>query len=215
MKKLLPRFFPILAGLIAGIVISSVLFWATGLSFFGMSREKTLSADDVNNAKLTALAYEVLDHIKGGDYRELSRTVHPARGVVFSPCATVTLLANKCFRADQIAEFGTDSNVYVWGVYSASGEPIEMTPSDYFSKLIFDQDYTAAPVIGVNHVIRSGNALENITEVLPDVMFVDFYFPGGEKYAVEDPDWRSLRLGFEEYEGILYLAVILHSEWTG
>ena len=214
MKKLMPRVLPILAGLIAGVVISGVLFWATGFSFFGASREKPLSSEKVNNEELTALAFDILRVIKAGDYGSLSRSVHPALGVLFSPCATITLTTNKCFRADQVAAFGTDTNSYVWGVYSASGEPIEMTPVEYFARFVFDRDYTTASVIGVNHVVRSGNALENITEELPDVMFVDFHIPCGDKSAIEDPNWSSLRLGFEEHEGAMFLTVIMHSELT-
>ena len=185
-----------------------------GFSVFGGEREKPLSYDKVNNAELTALAFDVLEKIRDGDYPALSRATHSAFGVVFSPCATVDLKKNLRFSAEQIAAFGADSKNYVWGVYSLSGEPIEMTPAEYFSEFVLDRDYTCAAVVGVNHVVRSGNALENITYVFPDVLFVDFHFPGSDKDTAEEPDWSSLRLGFEEDDGKLRLTVILHSERT-
>jgi len=214
LKTKLSRFLPILAGFVAGLMLSGVLYAATGFAIFGRWHETPLPYADASNAKLTALAFDILENIKKGDYRALSRSAHPDYGVMFSPCATVSLSANKCFNAKQIAAFETDTNTYVWGIYSVSGEPIEMTPAAYFSKFVFDKDYTTASVIGVNRVVRQGNALENITEVFPDVLFVDFHFPGGDRFSSDDQNWSSLRLGFEEYDGTLMLTVILHSEWT-
>jgi len=203
-----------LAGLIVGVLISSALFAITGFSLFGGAREKSPAADDVVYAGLTAMAYDVLEYIKDEDYVALSRFAHPELGVVFSPCATVTLSANKCFDAGQIAAFGTDTNLYVWGVSNGHGEPIEMTPSDYFARYVFKKDYTTAPLIGVNSIVRSGNALENISDVFPGIQFVDFHIPGDEVNSAADLNWSSLRLGFEEYDGRLWLAVISYSEWT-
>ena len=214
LKKFFPRAISILAGLIAGVLISGILFWATGYSIFGKPREKPLQYDDVTNASLTALAFDILENIRDGDYRELSQVVHPSYGLLFSPSSTVTLSTNKCFSAGQVAAFGTDTNVYVWGVYDGSGEPIEMTPAGYFAEFVYDRDYANATVIGVNHVVKSGNALENMAEVFPDILYVDFHFPCSDKNTADSTNWSSLRLGFEEYNGSLMLMAILHSGWT-
>ena len=213
LKKYTSRILLILTGIIAGIVIGSAVFAATGFSLFGGVNENPSSHGKLNNSELTALAYGILENIRDGDYIALSREIHPEYGVVFSPYATVMLSTNKCFRAEQVAVFDTDTTPYVWGISSDGGEPIEMTPADYFANFVYDRDYTAAPVIGVNHIVRSGNALENIKEVFPDAVFVDFYVPGGEKETADEPDWSSLRIGFEEYDGGLRLTVILHSKW--
>ena len=204
----------ILIGIIIGIVISNVLYVTTGYSLFSRGANQQTSAADISNAELTALAYTALEYISEGNYQALSRITHPEFGVVFSPYATVALSTNKCFQANQIASFGSDSTNYVWGVQEGSGEPIEMTPGDYFAKYILIKDYLNAPVIGINRIVKSGNALENITEVFPEVKFVDFHVPGGDKDSTEDFDWSSLRLGFEEYDGKLWLTVILNSKWT-
>ncbi|NLA87952.1 MAG: hypothetical protein GX847_11880 [Clostridiales bacterium] len=65
----------------------------------------------------------------------------------------------------------------------------------------------------MDKVIRSGNSLENIKEVFPNVRFVDFHLAGTDQES-GGLDWSSLRLGFEEFKGELRLTVILHSEWT-
>ena len=214
LKKSLQRILIILCGVIAGAIISSVLFALTGFSLFGRVREETAPLAETTNAELTSLAYRIVNYIKTGDYSALSYVAHPEFGVVFSPRATVTLSTNRCFSPEQIAAFGADTNTYVWGIRNGSGEPIEMTPADYFAAYIFDKDYSEAALIGVNQIVRSGNALENITDVFPDVKFVDFYVAGGDRESAEGLSWSSLRMGFEEFEGSLMLTVIVHSEWT-
>jgi len=204
----------ILIGVIAGIVISNVLFLTMGYPLFGKAPDKPAPTAVTNNAELTALAYTVQGYINDRNYPALSRIAHPEFGVVFAPCATVNLSTNKCFQADQIVAFGSDNTVYVWGVQEGTGEPIEMTAADYFAEYITCRDYSCAPIVGVNRIVKSGNALENIEEVFPDVKFVDFHVPSGEKTATEDYGWTSLRLGFEEYEGSLWLTLIMKSKWT-
>ena len=200
--------------MIFGIVISNVLYYATDFVLFKKTTSQPALVGETDNAKLTALACTVLGFIDTGDYLSLSRVAHPEFGVVFSPCATVSLNTNKCFQSEQIAAFGSDHTIYVWGVREGAGEPIEMTPQSYFAEYYLAKGYTGASIIGVNRIIKSGNALENITEMFPDVSFVDFHIPGGDRDATEDLNWKSLRLGFEEYEGKLWLTVILNSKWT-
>ena len=214
LKKPFPRVLLVLCGVVCGIIITYILCLTTGLPFFGKIREDDAPRAKSNNAELTALAFSVLENIKNGDYEALSSVAHPKFGVIFSPCATVTLNTNRYFQSKQIALFGADTNAYVWGVRSGSGEPIEMTPRDYFASFVFDKDYTAASIIGIDRIVKSGNALENIKDIFPDVRFVDFHITGGDRDSAEDLSWSSLRLGFEDFEGRLWLTVILHSEWT-
>jgi len=197
-------------------LISNVLYAVTGFKLFAAApdRNRNAPAAESGNAELTALAYSVLGYINSADYHALSRAAHPEFGVVFSPHATVSLTTNRCFQAEQIAAFASDTNVYVWGVNESSGEPIEMTPESYFAEYVAYRDYIDASIVGVNRIVKSGNALENIRELFPDAQFVDFHIPGNDKDSAEDYEWSSLRLGFEEYEGELRLTVILNSKWT-
>lgn len=214
LKKAFPRVLFVIICLLAGFITASVIFAVTGFSLFGLAPEKPLESAGVSNAELSALAYDVLDHIRDGDFAALSRVVHPDFGVVFSPQATVSLTVNRRFSAEQVALFEHDTNAYFWGFRDGSGEPIEITPAVYFSEYVFARDYCNASVIGINRIVRSGNALENITDEFPGVKFVDFHIPGGEKDTPEELDWSSLRLGFEEHEGALWLTVIINSRWT-
>ena len=214
MKKPLVGALSIVAGVVAGILIAGVIFATTGFSIFGKIRENPTSSAEVRNNELTALAYNILSDLEDGDFQALSLAAHPEYGVVFSPYATITLSKSKCFQSEQIALFGSDTNAYVWGVYAGSGEPIEMTVADYLAQFVLYRDYSASAILGVNRIVRKGNALENITDVFPNLQFVDFHIPGNADNDGEDCAWSSLRLGFEEYDGSLWLTVILSSRWT-
>ena len=214
LKKHKPWIVSIVIGVIVGVVAASAVFSTTGFSIFGNAPSHTSKSADMTNAELTALAFEVLELISDGDFQELSEIIHPDFGIVFSPTATISLSANRHFFAEQVAQFGTDNTVYVWGLQNGTGIPISLTPTEYFARFVPAKDYMGAPVIGIDHIIRSGNALENIKEEFPGIRFIDFHIPGGEGEAYDDLDWRSLRLGFEKHNERLWLVVISHSTWT-
>lgn len=209
----------IIIGIAIGVASSLATYYVTGDKIFTDILGSRVNPDampistDATSAELTEYAFKILDCIKAGDFDTLSQFVHPEYGVVFSPYATINLASNQRFAATQIKDFPNDKNQYVWGKYDGKGDPINLTASEYFKKFVFDKDYTLAPEIGVDKVIRSGNSLENFKEVFPNARFIDFHFPGTDEDA-GGLDWRSVRLCFEEYKGELKLTVILHSEWT-
>jgi hypothetical protein len=213
-RKLIISITLVVCGIFAGILIWSVIFAFTGFTLFRDSLKERISDDISQNTALAKLAYSVLEYIRDDDFLALSHVIHPESGVVFSPYTTVNLATDRHFSADQIATLGSDTNIYIWGIRNGSGEPIELTPAEYINKYIQASAYIDASVVGINQIIRTGNALENITEVFPNVKYVDFHLPGSEGDAPADYTWSSLRLGFEEYEGNLRLIVIIHSKWT-
>ena len=93
------------------------------------------------------------------------------------------------------------------------GLPIQMTMVQYLDRYVYDTDYTQAPEIGIDRIITSGNALENLSEAYPDCRFVDFSFPSAD--PVNDGlDWSSLKLVFYPEASRWYLVGIVHGEWT-
>jgi len=202
----------ILGGIIAGVLISGAVYLFTGVYVFGESPKQTIPIDEAESADVVMLSYTILEYIKDNDFIALSHVIHPEYGVVLSPYATINLATDRRFSAEQIAALDSDTNNYVWGIYNGSGEPIELTPVEYFAEFIPAADHLKASIIGINQIVRSGNALENITDVFPNVKFVDFHIPGDEQNA--DFNWSSLRLGFEEYDGYLRLIAIVYSKWT-
>ncbi len=219
MKKFFTYVLLIIIGIAVGLGLSLAAFSMTGDTLFnrvlGISSKPEMVSVSTGpaNVGLMEYAYDILGYIKAEDYNALSQAVHPEYGVVFSPYATINLSSNKRFTAVQVGGFSEDKNKYVWGKYDGIGDPIELTPSEYFKMFVFERDFTLAPEIGVNTIIKTGNSLENIKETFPNACFIDFHIPGTDPDAA-GLDWSSLRLGFEEYKGELKLTVILHSQWT-
>ena len=166
-----------------------------------------------DNFPLLNTACLVNEALRQKDYAALSAYVHPSLGVTFTPYSTVDPQSDLNFTAQQIQELKRDKNVYTWGFEDGRGNPIKMTMEQYFARYVYDTDYTQAQVIGVDQIITTGNALENLTEEYPGCRFVDFCLPSAD--PVNDGlDWRSLKLVFQMEDTGWYLVGIVHGEWT-
>lgn len=180
----------------------------TSVSFEVYSDDSGKTDTANSGQQLVSLAYEIAGCLQRRDYAALSTYAHPEYGVVFSPFSTVSLASDKCFTAGEIFRFKKDDTKYIWGVYS-SGKPIELTPADYFDDFVYDASYVFPDAVGIDYIVRSGNALENVSETFPDAHYVDLYVNG-----TNDTDWKTLRLVFEDYDGQWYLTAIIHSAYT-
>ena len=139
--------------------------------------------------------------------------VHPTKGVRFTPYTYVSLESDLVFSPKEIRNFFDDQKVYLWGHYDGSGEQINLTPSQYYEKFVYDEDYINADQIGYNQVLSSGNALENQFEVYDNPIVVEYYFPGFNP-GYDGMDWSSLRLVFESYQNDWKLVGIINNQWT-
>ena len=221
MKKGLVNLLWAILGFIVGILLIYVFLFkicspedVTGLVYSDSANVSRMSSGvetDSESEDVIDLAFKTAQYIKNGDYASLSSISHPVYGVVFTPYSTVDLASDLCFSNSEIASFGNDDKTYVWGMSNGDDTPIEMTPSAYFSRYVFNRDYTLAPVIGNNYVIQTGNSLENVSEVFPDARFVDLHYPSTDS---ESHDWSTLRLVYEDYEGELMLVAVIHCEYT-
>ncbi len=212
MKKQLLNLGCLLLGIVLGV---GGCLLAGFLSEGSLSRNApepvVVESTGMKNEELAKLAIAVADRIAAADFQGLSEYVHPVYGLVFAPYSTVNLGSNQCFTPQRVAFVARDSTVYVWGVKYGGDEPIQMTAGAYFSRYVYDRDYARAPVMGFDTVLRSGNALENVTSVFPDGQFVDLYFP---PTSAEANDWRILRMVFEDFEGTMKLSALIHCEYT-
>ncbi|MCB2209356.1 hypothetical protein KQH62_00550 [bacterium] len=146
------------------------------------------------------------------DLAALADLVHPEMGVRFSPYAYVEE-EQQVFMADQLPGLFDSDEVYHWGVYDGSGQPIDMTFSDYYDQFVYSLDFSNADETAVNERLGQGNSLNNIGEFYPDSSFVEYYISGMDP-QYDGMDWQSLRLVFKQ-EGEQWLLVgIVHDEWT-
>lgn len=159
------------------------------------------------------VADKVINAISTKDTVTLSESVHPVKGVRFTPYTYVLVEQDVIFNQEKIKNFFDDQDVYLWGDYDGTGDEISLTPSQYYEKFIYSEDFVNAEEVGYNQVLSSGNMLENQFEIYENPIVVEYYFSGfNPDYA--GIDWKSLRLVFEEYEGEWKLVGIIHNQWT-
>ena len=164
---------------------------------------------------IAARAGQAIMALKERDLAELSGLVHPDNGVRFSPYTYVRASADGdlVFSATEVPDLWNDPTIHRWGVYDGSGEPIDLTFREYFGQFVYDVDFARPDVVGFDETVGQGNTINNIAEVYPEAIAVEYHFEGFDpQYA--GMDWRSLRLIFEESKGTWYLVGIVHDEWT-
>lgn len=169
--------------------------------------------DTGNNDILLERSESALELLKAEDYAGLSALIHPEKGLTLTPFSTVSAEYDRTLSSQEVSVLSEDEETYVWGVMDGSGMPIRSTCDAYFDRFVFNADYTQAPEVGVDTVLMSGNALENVADAYPQARFVDYSFPGidPEKNGY---DWCSLKLVFEPWQNNWYLVGLVHSEWT-
>ncbi|HOM02997.1 MAG TPA: GerMN domain-containing protein [Acetivibrio sp.] len=166
-------------------------------------------------AEVEARSQEAVKAIKEKDMEKLAQMVHPEKGVLFSPYSHVELHKHKVFTAEQLKDLLKSEEVYTWGEYDGSGDPIELTFAQYYERFIYDHDFANVDKVAYNEIQRYGNTIVNILDVYPEGKFIEYYFPGTEPPEPYDSlDWACLRLAFEEYNGQWYLVCIAHGQWT-
>ncbi|MCI5703879.1 MAG: hypothetical protein MR272_01495 [Pseudoflavonifractor sp.] len=169
--------------------------------------------DQGDNGPLLERGQAVLKAMKARDYPALAALAHPEKGVRFTPYSTVDPDSDLELTSERLAAAGEDSRAYTWGISDGKGSPLVYTIPDYFALFVFNADYTTAPLIGVDTVLESGNALENASDAYPEGRYVEYHFPG---LVPENQgfDWCSLKLVFEVWENDWYLTGVIHSQWT-
>lgn len=174
----------------------------------GVSNEKDTNSDD-----LLVRALQGVKILKDKDMESLAALIHQEKGVRFSPYAYVNQQEDIVLSKDEIINALDSDKMYIWGSYDGIGDPIELTYDEYYDTFIYDEDYANPHIIGNNVVVGTGTTLNNIGEAYSKGQFVEFHFTGFNPQFT-GMDWRSLRLVFEEVEGVWYLVGIVHDEWT-
>ncbi len=166
-----------------------------------------------DSTSVLTLSVEIMDLISQGDMLSLAQYVHPSKGLRFSPYFHVDLQTDQVFTAQETGTLMNNTQVYTWGAYDGSGEPISIDFSSYYSEFVYDKNFLEAEIIGNNYPIGKGNIIDNILDAYQDGYFVEYHFPSFDP-QYEGMDWESLRLVFEEEAGYFYLTGIIHGQWT-
>lgn len=158
-----------------------------------------------------ALSNKVLQAIKNADIEKLSSFVHPTQGLRFSPYGYIDVKNDQHFSSKKLVETAKADKTIRWGHQDAKDdEYIYLSVKKYVSTWV--QDFSKAPQKAFNRIIETSSK-NNIKEVYPTAVFVEYHFPGTEKF--DDHDWRSLRLVFvNDASGKPCLVSIITDMWT-
>lgn len=162
---------------------------------------------------LMNLTKDILTIFKSQQYSKLDTFIHPSEGVRFSPYATVDA-SDKKFSKEGFNSLVTSgkSKKINWGSYDGSGDPILLTPNEYFRKFVYDANFVKPEKAGVNHVFKEGNSINNLKNFYKGSDFTESHFSGSRK--ADGMDWKSVRLVFKEIDGRYYLVGVVHDQWT-
>lgn len=157
-------------------------------------------------------AQRVIQALADRDMTTLAQTVHPDQGVRFSPY-TYVREEHLVFMPGELPGLFDSDEVYSWGDYDGTGEPIELTFSQYYDEFVYSADFANPEQIGYDREIGMSSMINNIHDFYPEAEFVEYHFSGFDpQYA--GMDWESLRLVFLQEGETWYLVGIVHDEWT-
>jgi len=161
---------------------------------------------------LITLGQQVLESLKNDQYSQLIPIINPELCLRFSPYQYLNI-DNRIICPSEFDSYTSSTERFAWGHYDGTGKPIDLTFIEYHQQLVYDQDYLKPSIVGFNVEVSSGNSLNNIQEIFPDGIMIEYYFPGIDpRYG--GMDWRSLRLVFVQENDQWYLTAIIHGEWT-
>jgi len=161
---------------------------------------------------LRGTAELVINALAEEDMEMVANFVHPERGVRFSPYAFIRE-EHQVFMPGDLTVLEDSEEVYTWGNYDGTGEPIALEFEEYYEEFVYSADFADPEQMAVNERLGQGNTINNIDEFYPEASFVEYHFSGFEE-EFEGMDWESLRLVFVEEDGAWWLVGIVHDEWT-
>lgn len=187
------------------------------------STETVIDADTVvdtegellTNSPVTLddIADEVIVALNGRDMTTIDTYVHASKGLLFSPYVNVKPDAIHISK-QEIPTLLDSIDVLDWGIYDGIGSPILLTPSDYFDEFLDMSLFLQPDAVFVNEFPEQrGNMINNLIEVFPESLLVEYYHEGTDQYS--GMDWESVILVFLQDEAAdYYLIAIVRDMWT-
>ncbi len=162
---------------------------------------------------LTETGKQVLLVLKNKDYKGLAAFFDDQQKVRFSPYGYIDTVSHRQFSKAEFDTLVTNNKPTLWGSYDGSGDPMQLTPTQYFEKFVYNADFLNAEKTAIDSVIGKGNSLVNIDKIYPGARFIEYHFSGFDK-KYGGMDWTSLRLVFKETGRSYKLIAIVHDQWT-
>ena len=170
--------------------------------------------DNRNRISVLQAAKKVVSAFKTRNGKRLAALVHPEKGVRFSPSAYIDVKSDIVFSRNQVQHFWLDRKTYLWGFEDGTGDPIKMTPSQYYRRYILNRDFLHPSSINVNNDRAAGNTNNNAASIYPNGIRVEYYIKNSSQNNELKNDWAALRLVFERSGSSWFLVGVIHDEWT-
>lgn len=165
------------------------------------------------DSQLIAMSKSILNAFQQKDYKSVAEYISLDLGLRFSPYAFIDTIHDQHFSRSEFLSSIDNKALIEWGKYDGSGEPIEMTFKDYFSRFVVDIDFVKLGEVTVNEFSQRGNTINNIKEAYPGCFYVDYLIKGIDP-QFDGMDWKAIRLVFKPINGKIWLIGIVHDEWT-
>ena len=162
--------------------------------------------------ELVSFGWQVLDVIRRYDYNQLANLVHPDHCLRLSPYSYLAE-DDLVICPAELREIKFSDEYYTWGKYDGTGDPIKLKFGEYHTYYIYDAHYFRPEIVGFNVKVSAGNAINNINEVYPDGLLIEYYFSGSDPQYL-GMDWSSLTLVFVKDNQTWYPVAIVHGQWT-
>lgn len=161
---------------------------------------------------LKARAAEVVTALRDKDFARLSTLAHPDQGIRFSPYAFVDLQKHVRLDRATLARGFANPQRYLWGHTDGQGAPMEWTFEEFYTRQLWDRDYSKATMIAIDTRQQNGNTIDNSRQAYPNAHVVEYHLPSTDPNT--SLDWGSLRIVLEDKGGTWYVVGLIHDEWT-
>ena len=157
-------------------------------------------------------ATRILGLLVSKDYPALAEYVLDDDTIRFSPYGYIDVDRDLEFTRHELAAFGDNETVYVWGQQAGSGMDIAMNVDEYWERYVISTQLPQRWELLQDPSLKASNSIDNAGEVYPYTDFIEFFKPGTEVYGYMD--WSSVKLALLDRGDGIYLLGIIHDEWT-
>lgn len=163
-------------------------------------------------ALLKPRAAEVVSALAAKDFAKLSTLAHPDKGIRFSPYSFVNVQNDVVLDRATLARGFANQQRYLWGHTDGRGTPMEWTFEEFYTRQLWDKDYSKATMIAIDQRQQNGNTIDNAAQAYPGAHVVEYHLPSTDPNT--SLDWGSLRIVLEDKGGTWYVVGLIHDEWT-
>jgi hypothetical protein len=198
------------------ISILSIIIIFGAIYFFNSKSSTTFNEFISDKDVLLQKSEKVFNNLKGLNWTELSKGVHPERGITFSFYADIgSPHSNEItFTKSEVEKFSSDDKTYTWG-HDFSDRAFNYTANEYVKNYllshlqVYPLDYTE--ITYNENFFESGGIINTIHKYYPEAIFVEYHSPpptdSSNEYA--EYQWQSLRFVYEKVESEWYLFAIV------